>query len=102
MGNMRLCLFVVVPVTVNSSRPSAKDPDDDFLIDLAVVSQSQFIVTFNKKDLQAAQNFGMQLLKPKEFLQYAGVVPCKELNVKIPNPYLRAFCFFGSTAESAH
>ncbi|MFN6530884.1 putative toxin-antitoxin system toxin component, PIN family [Nostoc sp. ChiSLP03a] len=35
-------------------RPVARDPDDDFLIDLAVEYQADFIITYNKKDLQAA------------------------------------------------
>lgn len=30
-------------------RPMASDPDDDFLIDLAVEAQADFIVSFNKK-----------------------------------------------------
>jgi putative PIN family toxin of toxin-antitoxin system len=33
-------------------RPTASDPDDDFLVDLAVESQSDFIITFNKKDCE--------------------------------------------------
>lgn len=32
------------------------DPDNDFLIDLAVECQADFIITYNQKDLQDAQN----------------------------------------------
>lgn len=55
-------------------RPTARDPDDDFLIDLAVESQADFIITYNKRDLQAAQRFGIQLVTPKEFLQIVGEI----------------------------
>ncbi|NET62599.1 MAG: putative toxin-antitoxin system toxin component, PIN family [Symploca sp. SIO2E6] len=55
-------------------RPTAHDPDDDFLIDLAVESQADFIITYNKRDLQAAGNFGIQLVTPKEFLQLVGEI----------------------------
>ncbi|BAY97725.1 PilT protein domain protein [Tolypothrix tenuis PCC 7101] len=55
-------------------RPSARDPDDDFLIDLAVECQADFIITYNQKDLQAAQQFGIRLVSPKEFLQIVGEI----------------------------
>ncbi len=55
-------------------RPTARDPKDDFLVDLAVESQSDFIITFNKKDLREAEKFGIILLSPKEFLQKAGEI----------------------------
>jgi putative PIN family toxin of toxin-antitoxin system len=55
-------------------RPAALDPDDDFLIDLAVESQADFIITYNKRDLRAAENFGIQLVTPKEFLQIVGEI----------------------------
>jgi putative PIN family toxin of toxin-antitoxin system len=55
-------------------RPTASDPDDDFLVDLAVESQSDFIITFNKKDLREVEKFGIILLSPKEFLQKAGEI----------------------------
>lgn len=56
-------------------RPMATDPDDDFLIDLAVESQADFIVSFNKKDLQQVERFGIVVLTPKEFLQLVGETP---------------------------
>lgn len=55
-------------------RPTASDPDDDFLIDLAVECQADFIITYNKRDLRAAENFGIQLVTPKEFLQIVGEI----------------------------
>ncbi|MCC5631073.1 PIN domain-containing protein [Nostoc sphaeroides CHAB 2801] len=56
-------------------RPVARDPDDDFLIDLAVKCQADFIITYNQKDLQAAQKFGVRVVSPKEFLQIVGEIP---------------------------
>lgn len=50
-------------------RPVARDPDYDFLIDLAVECQADFIITYNQKDLQAAEKFGLRVVSPKEFLQ---------------------------------
>jgi putative PIN family toxin of toxin-antitoxin system len=55
-------------------RPVARDPDDDFLIDLAVECQADFIITYNQKDLQAAEKFGIKVLTPKEFLQHVGEI----------------------------
>ncbi|MBD2775289.1 putative toxin-antitoxin system toxin component, PIN family [Iningainema tapete] len=55
-------------------RPMARDPDDDFLIDLAVECQADFIISYNQKDLQAAEKFGIRVLTPKEFLQHVGEI----------------------------
>lgn len=56
-------------------RPLARDPDDDFLIDLAIKSQANFIITYNQRDLQQVTRFGIQLLTPKAFLQLVGEIP---------------------------
>lgn len=53
-------------------RPLARDPDDDFLLELAVRAQADFIVTYNTSDLLAAKQFGIALVTPKEFLQRMG------------------------------
>lgn len=55
-------------------RPTARDPDDDFLIDLAIKSRANFIITYNKRDLQQAKKLGIQLLSAKEFLQKMGEI----------------------------
>jgi putative PIN family toxin of toxin-antitoxin system len=54
-------------------RPKLKDPDDDFLLELAVQSNS-VIVTLNKKDFGAASEFNIKVMTPKEFLQYIGEI----------------------------
>ena len=42
------------------NRPALLDADDDFLLDLAVASASEVIVTFNVKNFLAARSLGMQ------------------------------------------
>ena len=50
----------------------AKDPNDAFILELAVRAGADFIITYNKKDFLAAESFGVKLATPKEFLQYVG------------------------------
>jgi putative PIN family toxin of toxin-antitoxin system len=53
----------------------ATDPNDAFLLELAVRAEADFIITYNPKDLSAAASFGIKLATPKEFLQYVGDLP---------------------------
>ena len=53
----------------------AKDPNDAFILELAVRVNADFIVTYNKKDFPAAADFDIQLATPKEFLEYVGDLP---------------------------
>ncbi|MBD2605038.1 putative toxin-antitoxin system toxin component, PIN family [Scytonema hofmannii FACHB-248] len=55
-------------------RPILNDPDDDFLLDLAVESQADYIITYNHKDLQPANKFGIKVVTPKQFLQEVGEI----------------------------
>jgi putative PIN family toxin of toxin-antitoxin system len=55
-------------------RPVSSDPNDDFLIDLAVESQADFIISYNQKDLKAIEKFGIGILTPKQFLQLIGEI----------------------------
>jgi predicted nucleic acid-binding protein len=55
-------------------RPMLKDADDEFLIDLALKAQADFIITYNQRDLQAVERFGIQVVTPKQFLQIVGEV----------------------------
>ena len=50
----------------------AKDPNDAFILELAVRVNADFIITYNKKDFPAATDFGVKLVTPKEFLQFVG------------------------------
>lgn len=50
----------------------AKDPNDAFILELGVRVNANFIITYNKKDFPAAADFDIQLVTPKEFLQFVG------------------------------
>ena len=50
-------------------RPILKDPEDDMLLELAVKANCQYIVTYNKRDFQDVDKFGIKLTTAKEFLQ---------------------------------
>ncbi len=55
-------------------RPFLKDPKDDMVLELAVAASCDFIVTFNKRDFQGVDQFGIRVVTPKEFLQAIGEV----------------------------
>jgi len=40
-------------------RPITRDPDDDFLLELAVEAQVDFIITYNQNDRRIAEQFGI-------------------------------------------
>lgn len=50
-------------------RPFLKDPFDDHVLELALASRSQYIVTFNKKDFKDAERYGIGIIKPGEFFE---------------------------------
>jgi predicted nucleic acid-binding protein len=52
-------------------RPVLKDPDDDFILELAVKCDAM-IVTWNMKDFKKAALFGIKVVTPREFLQLIG------------------------------
>lgn len=56
-------------------RPYLKDADDDFILELAFSSAVDFIVTYNTKNFNRAKSFGVNVIKPKEFLQKIGDIP---------------------------
>lgn len=53
-------------------RPFLRDPKDDMVLELAVASESDFIISYNKKDFQGSENFGIKVFTPKEFLKKIG------------------------------
>lgn len=53
-------------------RPHLKDPGDDFVLELAVESESNYIVTHNIKDFKGVKTFKIQVITPQEFLQLIG------------------------------
>ncbi len=55
-------------------RPILKDPKDDLVLELAVKSQSKYIITFNKKDFKECEKFGIVAVTPYEFLAERGLL----------------------------
>jgi putative PIN family toxin of toxin-antitoxin system len=49
-------------------RPLLKDPKDDMVLELAVESDCDYIVSYNKKDFIGSEKFGIKILTPKEFI----------------------------------
>jgi putative PIN family toxin of toxin-antitoxin system len=56
-------------------RPYLPDADDDMVLELAVASNSQSIVTFNKRDFDGADDFGCRVESPLELLKRLGILP---------------------------
>jgi predicted nucleic acid-binding protein len=56
-------------------RPYLSDADDDMLLELAVEAGCNRIVTFNVRDFQGIERFGLQAVTPNDFLMEIGVVP---------------------------
>ncbi len=51
-------------------RPNLEDKNDDFLIELAVASNSRVIITDNTKDIAFGElHFDIEVLTPKQFLE---------------------------------
>ena len=54
-------------------RPTLKDPKDDLVLEVAVESQSEYIITFNKKDFRGSEKFGIKVVTPQEFMSERGM-----------------------------
>ncbi|NOR79569.1 MAG: putative toxin-antitoxin system toxin component, PIN family [Methyloprofundus sp.] len=54
-------------------RPYLKDPKDDLVLEVAVESQSEYIVTFNTKDFKGCNKFGITVVTPQEFIAIRGI-----------------------------
>ena len=50
-------------------RPWLKDPKDDMVLELAVASNSEYIITYNIKHFKRIESFGVQAIKPADFLE---------------------------------
>jgi putative PIN family toxin of toxin-antitoxin system len=55
-------------------RPFLKNPLDDLVLEVAVESQSEYIVTFNKKDFSGIERFGIKVVTPQEFMAERGML----------------------------
>lgn len=56
-------------------RPLLRDPRDDMVLELAVASNADAIITYNKADFKGSEQFGVRIASPKEFLQQIGELP---------------------------
>jgi len=50
-------------------RPFLNDPDDELILELALASTSNYIVTHNLGDFRDAGRFGVRVVTPGEFLR---------------------------------
>jgi predicted nucleic acid-binding protein len=53
-------------------RPQLKDPCDEHVLELAVASNSRYVVTFNKKNFNGIERFGIQTITPQALLRMLG------------------------------
>ena len=56
-------------------RPFLPDPGDDMVLELAVAAGCQYIVTFNRRHFVGSEQFGIEIVTPREFLQQIGQLP---------------------------
>lgn len=56
-------------------RPCLRDPSDDMVLELAVSAGQGLIITFNQADFDGAEQFGVRVLTPREFLVEIGEIP---------------------------
>jgi len=55
-------------------RPYLPDAGDEMVLEAAVVSGSEYIVTYNTKNFRGAEQFGIEVVTPKMFLQKIGAI----------------------------
>lgn len=55
-------------------RPFLKDLKDDHLLEVAVESNSKYIVTFNIADFKGVEKFGVQAVTPQKYLKLIGIM----------------------------
>lgn len=52
-------------------RPWLRDEKDAMILELAIASRADYIVTFNLKDFRNIELFGIEAVAPKDFLEIA-------------------------------
>jgi len=55
-------------------RPFLPDSSDDLVLEVAVASGCEAIITYNKRHFKNVEKFGLRILDPKEFLTEIGVI----------------------------
>jgi putative PIN family toxin of toxin-antitoxin system len=53
-------------------RPFLKDPKDDMVLELAVTANCDYIVTYNQRDYEGIEQFGIRAITPRDFLELIG------------------------------
>lgn len=49
-------------------RPFLNDPDDDFILELAVAANVRYIVTHNMRNFAGVESFGIEAITPAQML----------------------------------
>ncbi|MEH2259333.1 putative toxin-antitoxin system toxin component, PIN family [Nostoc sp.] len=55
-------------------RPYLPDPKDDMVLELAVKARCDSVITYNARDFNGIEQFGIKILTPAEFLQSIGAL----------------------------
>lgn len=55
-------------------RPFLRDEKDEMLLELAVASNCDYLVTYNKRDFRGVEKFGIRVVDSREFLQAIGEI----------------------------
>ncbi len=55
-------------------RPHLRDPKDDMVLEVAVAGGCEAIISYNTRDFGAVDVFGLNVLRPKEFLEQIGAL----------------------------
>jgi putative PIN family toxin of toxin-antitoxin system len=50
-------------------RPLLRDPNDEFVLEVAVAASCQYIVTHNIRDFAGAERLGVNIVRPSQFLR---------------------------------
>lgn len=53
-------------------RPYLRDEKDEMVLELAVASNCDYLVTYNQQDFRGAEKFGIEVVDAREFLQAIG------------------------------
>ena len=56
-------------------RPFLRDPDDDMVLECAIASGSQYIVTHNIRDFRRVEQLNVQAITPGDFLKLLRTKP---------------------------
>lgn len=53
-------------------RPFLRDAEDEFVLELAIAANADYIITYNVRDFVGAEEFGISVVTPLEFLKILG------------------------------